>query len=335
MAASLSVPQAAGQADGGVSTARRVRNRVWWVLCALGLLLVTAPVAWLLVSVIGNAAKSWAWSIFVHAEGANYAGLLNAIEGTFVMMVGVALIAGVTGIGTGIWLAEVAKPSWRRTVVRSASEVLSGIPSIVLGYVAYLSMVLWLHWGFSLLPALITLSILVVPYIAKATDLSLGQVPVAYREGGEALGMRRTQVMSRIVLRAAIPGIATGLILALAISVGETAPLLYTAGASSGYWNGSFIGPAPTSQMPYLTYAPWTFGQVPEAAAQALSHDAALLLVVIVLGLILTARLVVRLTQKYSPDRAMAGGGWRERRAMRAARDADPVAAAVRGTGQS
>jgi phosphate transport system permease protein len=326
-AGSLGVPAPAGRGP-EVSAARRARNRLWWVLCLLGFLLVTAPVVWLLVSVTANAAKGWRWSIFTHAEGANYAGLLNAIEGTFVMMVGVALIAGVTGIGTGIWLAEVAKPTWRRTVVRSASEVLSGIPSIVLGYVAYLALVLWFHWGFSLLPALITLSMLVVPYIAKATDLSLGQVPVAYREGGEALGMRRTQVMSRIVLRAAIPGIGTGLILALAISVGETAPLLYTAGTNSGYWNGSFLGPAATSQMPYLTYAPWTFGQVPEPAAQALSHDAALLLVVLVVGLILTARLVVRLTQKYSPARAVATGGWRERRAFRAARNTDPLQAA-------
>ncbi|HTW98148.1 MAG TPA: phosphate ABC transporter permease PstA [Acidimicrobiales bacterium] len=302
-----------------ISAGRRVRNGAWWVLCALGFALVAAPVVWILVSVISNAASSWRWSIFTNSEGADYGGLLNAIEGTFVMMVGVALIAGFVGIGTGMWLAEVAKPGPLRAILRGASEVLSGIPSIVLGYVGYLALVYELHWGFSLIPALVTLSVLVVPYVAKATDLALSQVPVAYREGGEALGMRRTQVMGRIVLRSAIPGIATGLILALAISVGETAPLLYTAGTNSGYWNGAFIGPAATSQMPFLTYATWTYYQVASPAAQALAHDAALLLVVLVVVLILSARLVVRLTQKYSPERAAtAGGGWRGRRAMRA-----------------
>ncbi len=290
-----------------VSTGRRVRNGAWWGLCAAGFGLVAVPVVWVIAYVVTKAAASWSWSIFTKPVGATYQGLLNTIEGTFLMMVGVALIAGVIGIGTGIWLSEVAKPGALRSILRGASEVLSGIPSIVLGYVGYLALVVNLHWGYSLLPALITLSFLVVPYIAKATELALSQVPLAYREGGEALGMRRTHVLGRIVLRSAIPGISTGLILALAISVGETAPLLYTAGFTSGYWDGAFLGPAATSQMPYLTYATWTFYQVPTTQfknALPLSFDAALLLMVLVLGLILLARLVVRLTQKYSPERA-------------------------------
>ncbi len=292
-----------------VSSSRRARNGVFWALTGLGFLFVAIPVVWILVSVVANAASGWKWSIFTHAEGSDYAGLLNAIEGTLVMMVGVAILAGVVGIGTGIYLAEVSKPGPLRSLLRSASEVLSGIPSIVLGYVGYLALVYELHWGFSLLPALITLSVLVVPYIAKATDLALSQVPLGYREGAEALGMRRTQVMGWIVLRAAIPGIATGVILALAISIGETAPLLYTAGTNSGDWNGSFIGPAATSQMPFLTYATWTYGQIPEASAQALAHDSALILVAMVLALIMAARFVVRMTQKYSPDRARGRRG--------------------------
>lgn len=304
----------------GVSTARRVRNRAWWVLCILGFLLVAAPVVWILVSVVANAAPHWKWNIFVNAEGGNLVGLANAIEGTLILMVGVAIVAGVVGIGTGIWLAEVAKPGKLRSVMRGASEVLAGIPSIVLGYVGYLALVVWFHWGFSLLAALITLSILVVPYIAKATDLAISQVPVAYREGGEALGMRRTQILGKLILRSAIPGIATGVILALAISIGETAPLLYTAGVSNTPWAGNFLDPSGEHQFPFLTYAPWTYGQQFTEPAQALAHDAALLLVVLVLILIMAARFVVRLTQKYSPERAAAGGGGRgERRAMRTA----------------
>jgi phosphate transport system permease protein len=318
--ATLATP-GADPAGTSISSGRRLRNGLWWGLCALAFALVSVPVVWILVSVVANAASDWHWTIFTRPEGADYGGLLNAIEGTFVMMVGVAIIAGVVGIGTGIYLAEVSGPGPMRSILRGASEVLSGIPSIVLGYVGYLALVFELHWGFSLLPALVTLSILVVPYIAKATDLSLSQVPVAYREGGEALGMRRTQIMGRIVLRAATPGIATGVILALAISVGETAPLLYTAGAWSGYWHfPAVLGPSATSQMPYLTYATWTFYQVADPRAVALAHDAALLLVVLVVALILSARLVVRLTQRYSPERAQGGEGRAKRRAMQAAR---------------
>jgi phosphate transport system permease protein len=119
------------------------------------------------------------------------------------------------------------------------------------------------------------------------------------------------QVLRRIVLRAALPGIATGVILALAISVGETAPLLYTAGASNGYWSGQFLGlgGSATAAMPYLTYVTWTDYSQPIPAAVQLSYDSALLLVVLVVALILLARLVVRATQKYSPERAAGSGG--------------------------
>jgi phosphate transport system permease protein len=324
-AATFAPPAARGSRRNQVSVTRRVGNAAWWGSCALAFVLVAVPVVWVLESVISNAVHGWRWSVFTTAEGANYGGLLNAIEGTLVMLVGVALLAGFVGIGTGVWLSEVAKPGPLRSILRGASEVLSGIPSIVLGYVGYLALVFELHWGFSLLPALITLSVLVVPYIAKATDLSLSQVPVAYREGGEALGMRRTQVLGKIVFRAAIPGIATGLILALAISVGETAPLLYTAGTNSGYWNGALLGPAATSQMPYLTYATWTYYQIASPAAQALAHASALLLVVLVVALILSARLAVRLTGKYSPERAGGGPAGSSRPVRRRARAAGPL----------
>ena len=87
---------------------------------------------------------------------------------------------------------------------------------------------------------MIAVSLIVVPYIAKATELALSQVPIAYREGAEALGMTKGHLLRRVVLRSALPGMLTGLIVAMAISVGETAPLLYTAGLSNEYPSGLF-----------------------------------------------------------------------------------------------
>ena len=140
-------------------------------------------------------------------------GLENAIVGTLLITFGVAILSGLVGVGCGIYLAEFSPRSRTSAILRGAGEILSGIPSIVFGYCGYLTLVIGLHWGFSLLPALIVLSLLVVPYIAKSTELASNQVPLAYREGAEALGMKRTYLLRKVVVRPALPGILTGLII--------------------------------------------------------------------------------------------------------------------------
>jgi phosphate transport system permease protein len=121
-------------------------------------------------------------------------------------------------------------------------------------------------------------------------------VPTAYREGAEALGMSEVRAMTRVTLKSALPGITTGLLVAVAISVGETAPLLYTAGFSDNMPSLSLTH-APVA---YLTYAVWTFYNQPSATFQQLSYDAALVLVALVLLLIVVARLVVAKSQRYN-----------------------------------
>ena len=188
-------------------------------------------------------------------------GLANEILGTLLLTGCVLVIAGGVGVGAGIYISEMS-PARIRPVLRSASEVLAGIPSIVLGYVGYVALVVGLDWGYSLPAAVIVLSILVVPDVAKATELALAEVPLNYREGAEALGMTQSHALRRIVVRAALPGISTGIIVALAISVGETAPLLYTAGGTNGF---------PSFQLthqpqPYLTYGAYEFWDEPSSA---------------------------------------------------------------------
>lgn len=297
-----------------VATARRVRNGAWFGVCGLGLALLVAVVVWVIEGVVQNAVPHWSWSIFTQPTTGVGGGLLNTIAGTFVLMLGVGVLVSVVGIGTGLFLSEMAGPGRLTAVLRSASEVLSGVPSIVFGYTGYVALVVGLHWGFSLMAALIVLSFLVVPYVAKSTEIALNQVPVAYREGAEALGMAKTHLLRRIVLKSAIPGMATGVIVALAISVGETAPLLYTAGFSNNYPSASLVH----APVPYLTYATFTFWDQPTQSLRNLSFDSSLLLLALVLLLVLLSRLVVRASQKYSPNRAHGGRRGASRRAARA-----------------
>ncbi|HEY5026537.1 MAG TPA: PstA family ABC transporter permease [Acidimicrobiales bacterium] len=282
---------------------RRTRNRLTWVLCAVALVLVVIPVAWIVGGVANRALANFHFSLLTTYPVGNAGGLLNSIEGTFVLVIGVLVLAGLAGVAGGVYLAEYARDG-RGQILRGASEVLAGVPSIILGYVGFIGLVLALHWGYSLYAGIIVLSVLVVPYITKTTEVALRNVPTAYREGGEALGMRSGYLLRKLVLRPALPGIVTGLIIAMAISVGETAPLLYTA----GYNEKSPTFGLHDSPTGYLTYNVFTDYNQPSTFLHQRANAAALLLILLVLVLIVVARVLVMMTQRHSPDRRQRVG---------------------------
>jgi phosphate transport system permease protein len=279
---------------------RRLTNRIAWILCGIALLLVLIPVVSAVGGIIGRAVPHWQWNAFTTDTSGFGGGFENAAVGTLELMVGVAIIAGIIGIAGGIYLAEYCAEG-KGAILRGASEVLSGVPSIVLGYVGYVSLVVAFHWGYSLAAALIVLSVLVMPYIVKTTEVAIRNVPTNYREGAEALGLRSSYIIRKVVLRPALPGIATGLIVAMAIAMGETAPLIYTAGFNnslpSAPWHLTH------SPIGYLTYLVFTDFDEPYNSARQLANQAALLLVALVIILILVSRIVIAVTQRYSPDR--------------------------------
>jgi phosphate transport system permease protein len=282
------------------TTRRSIANLLFRAGAYGALLAVLAPAAWLLWGVLYRAVPHWRWDVlWTDTQGTN-GGLENCILGTLVLMVGVLIVAGSTGVLAGIHLAELARPRKSGkpsgSILRLAVEVLSGFPSIVLGYVAYVALVVGLGWHFGILPAVLCLSVLVVPYIAKGTETALRQVPTSYREGAVALGISTGRTLRTIVLKAALPGIATGLLLALAISGGETAPLLLTAGFSNQNPTLSLTH----QPIAYLTYPVYNFYNQTSTHGVQLSYDAALLLIVLVLMLLVSARIIVARTQRHT-----------------------------------
>jgi phosphate transport system permease protein len=274
---------------------RKTVNGVFWGACFGCLAVVIGPTVWMLIGVVARALPVFQWSVLVHNTHGVGGGLRNAIVGTAVLCIGVILLGGTVSVLTGIYLSEFASGR-PQSILRGAYEVLSGIPAIVLGYVGYLALVVYFDWGFSLAAGVVTLSVLSIPYIAKATESALNQVPTSYREGAEALGLPAGWILRKIVLKSAMPGIITGMLVALAVTVGETAPMLYTAGWSDSLPTGQLTG----SPVAYLTYPIWTFYNLPSQTAQDLSYDAALLLIVFLLLLIAVGRLITWFSRRHS-----------------------------------
>jgi phosphate transport system permease protein len=281
-----------------IPASRKIANFLYWIGCGVALLLVVGPALWLVGGLLAHAVPHWQWNVITTNTNGETGGLKQAILGTLLITFGVLVIGGTISIIAGVYLAEFATGR-HRTILRSGYEILSGIPSIVLGLVGYLVLVSvdgGAGWKYGLLPAVLVVSVIIIPYITKATETSLLQVPASYREAAEALGMSQSRTLFTIVLKAALPGIVTGLLVAIAISVGETAPLLYTAGWSDFTPSLQLTG----HPIGFLTYPVFAFFNLPDPKAQILSYDAGLLLLVLVLVIIIVGRVVVAWSRRYA-----------------------------------
>lgn len=161
--------------------------------------------------------------------------MMPAIINTVTMTLLTLVIAVPIGVGAAVYLVEYAPRTSRLVpVIRVTTETLAGIPSIVYGLFGYLFFNVALGWGYSMLGGAMTLAIMVLPLVMRTTQEALLATPDSYREGSFGLGAGRLRTVVKIILPSAMPGILSGVILAIGRIVGETAALIYTAGTVSG-----------------------------------------------------------------------------------------------------
>jgi phosphate transport system permease protein len=222
---------------------RQLKSNVIVALCGVAVAVALVPLAMILFYVISHGAAALNWAFFTQMPkpvGEAGGGMANAIVGTL-MLIGIAAsIAVPIGVVSGVHLAEYGGTRFA-SAVRFAADVLNGVPSIVVGIFAYGLVVLPVH-RFSALAGGFALSIMMVPIVTRTTEELLRLVPSGLREGALALGATRTRAMFTVILPAALPGILTGVLVALARIAGETAPLLFTA-FNNRFWSTSLTQP--------------------------------------------------------------------------------------------
>jgi phosphate transport system permease protein len=212
-------------------------------------------------------------------------GLLNAIVGSLVI-VGIATAIGTpTGILAGTFLAEYARGHWTGEIVRFVNDILLSAPSIIIGLFVYQMMVVRMG-HFSAWAGAVALAIIMVPVVVRTTEDMLRLVPSALREAAAALGAPKWKVVVAIAYRAAVQGMLTGVLLAVARISGETAPLLFTA-LNNQFWSTDLD--APIANLPVVIFQ---FAMSPYADWQALAWGGALLITAAVLVLNITARIL-------------------------------------------
>lgn len=159
-------------------------------------------------------------------------GILPSIVGTVVLTALSVLIAAPLGIGTAVFLTEYTREGGFSRIVRYGTESLAGIPSIIFGLFGFLFFVIQMGMGWSILSGSLTLAAMMLPTIVRTSEEAIRSVPDSYREVSYGLGASRWQTVTSVVLPSALPGIATGVILAMGRAVGETAAVIFTAGSS-------------------------------------------------------------------------------------------------------
>jgi phosphate transport system permease protein len=159
-------------------------------------------------------------------------GIFPFIVSTIFITVVALAIATPMGVGTAIYLTEYTRETMATRVVRFAAECLAGIPSIVLGLFGFITFVLFLHLGWSILSGGLTLAIMVLPTIIRTSEVAILAVPQNQRDVSTSLGGTRWQTVTRVVLPSALPGIVTGIMLSVGRCIGETAAVIFTAGSA-------------------------------------------------------------------------------------------------------
>ena len=266
-------------------TWRKLLSSLFVGFCALSVIAALLPLAFILFFVIKEGIQALDLNFFVHMPapvGETGGGMANAIVGTMMLTLIGSILAIPVGILSGVYASEY-QGTRMAELVRFAADTLNGVPSIVIGVFVYGFAVLPFK-QFSALAGGVALGIMMIPIIARTTEELLLLVPSTMREGALALGATKARAVFTVVLPAALPGILTGVILALARIAGETAPLLFTS------FNNRFFSTSLTQPISSITVQVFTYAISPYEDWHRQAWAGALVLVTIVLVCSMAAR---------------------------------------------
>jgi len=238
-----------------IALRRRITDHVMTGAAVLTVILVLAPLVAIFGYLIYRGVGSLNWAFLTQTPkpvGEAGGGMANAIVGSAFILALASIIGVPVGVGAGIYLAEFGRNRFG-DIIRFTADVLNGVPSIVIGIVAYAIVVLS-QKHFSALAGGVALAIMMIPTITRTTEEMLLLVPQALREAAYGLGIPRWRTTLSITLRTATSGVITGIMLAFARVAGETAPLLFTAFGNQ-FWNLKVTEPTAALPLQIYTYA--------------------------------------------------------------------------------
>ncbi|MBI4405953.1 MAG: phosphate ABC transporter permease PstA [Deltaproteobacteria bacterium] len=270
-------------------TKRKFKNRLMCLLFFVAALVALTPLFSIMGYVFIKGVGSINWSFLTQLPapvGESGGGMANALVGTCVLIVLASIIGMTSGLATGIYLSEYGRGKLA-TIIRFSADMLSSVPSIVIGLFVYILIVRPMQ-SFSALAGGVALGVIMIPTIARSAEELLKLVPASVREAGLALGLPRWKVTIWIVLKGSLSGIITGVMLAIARVAGETAPLLFTA-LGNRFWSWNLTQPIGSLPVQIFTYSISPFEEWHRQA-----WAGALVLVLLVFSINLGARFVFR-----------------------------------------
>ena len=209
---------------------QRVAVVFMWALAAITFVVL----AFILAYVLWHGLPHVSWSFLTRAPAS-----MGREGGIFPMILGTLLVSGLSllvaapiGVATAIYLTEYTREGWLTAVIRFGADCLSGVPSIIFGLFGFVFFAITLGMGLSVLSGSLTLALMVLPTIIRTSEEAIRAVPDAYRQVSYGLGSTRWQMVIYVVLRSAIPGISTGIVLSLGRCISETAAVMLTAGSA-------------------------------------------------------------------------------------------------------
>ena len=277
-----------------ISARRRRTDKAARGFVAVGTAIAVVPLILVVYYLIKEGLGAWSWDFFTTDPTGSFlgdpGGIKSAIIGTVLMVALAAAVAVPVGVGVAVWLVEFGHESKLALGVRYFVDVMTGVPSVVFGLFVYITLVVSGFGGTSFAgwKGSIALALLMLPVVTRSAEVVLLLVPNTLREAADALGAPRWKVVFRIVLPTALPGMVTGVLLAIARAAGETAPLLFTATiVNATTWNLNDR----MNSLPALIFQ--DVGQAQDRLVE-IAWGAALTLVAMVLILTIIARLVQR-----------------------------------------